>query len=869
MTREAIQQAIRTNLERAGLLDADIRVQPDSFSGWQVAVIADGFAEKNPQERRRIALEGLDTAEIEWDEFLTPEEREWSAELLGDADPEDAPLWPEALARGQNEVPEIRFPSDLDEDLQLPVRVSFYSLRGGVGRSTALGYTGRILSSHGWKVICVDMDLEAPGLASLFGCEEKVSRQQGVAELLVRIDQGETPDVASHLVKASEDDLYCLPAGVPDAGYARLLRFIDPVAWYREERNPLRELVRMLEVDLPFRPDVLLFDTRTGITPLSGPLLFDLADIAVVTYFPHPQAQSGTGALVRALLGSRTQRRINGHRLTPEPRFLVSPIPASQAREVVDRYRNRSIEWMEEWLQAAPSSGLTSDLEEITHFISYQEILATSDAILENQKVWLEYEPIVRWIERFLPVPSENRVLSALAGEKSQILNGLHFSTGTAERQDNFSESFIETDTILKAMEPAIPLVIGRKGTGKTAVFRRMMAFETSVVVHAPSPLDRGKPWVLSPEGFTAVANLVEENKCNWRWFWAFYVCLALRSRKWAADLSKGESLPGLSSPVTDERDAIRKFTSVLDIDQLGLHLNEWLGRMDVGLPEKAVLLFDGLDVGFGSGPDDKRRRNSAISGLFDFWMNLESRLRRISFKIFLREDLWKSIRFENKSHLYGRSVTLKWNEPLMYFKVAIRQADQSEAFHKALEGVTRKDHHHLPRRFENWSKDDLQAAWNLLVGERMKGGKTAFTRNWVWSRLADGKNDHSPRYLLQLFHRIVAWEKDEHLKSPYERSIVRPRAMEKCLPDVSHSAMDALLEEFGELGTLIDHIQNRIDRTPIPAGAFEGFDGHVVKMAVEAGLLSVYEGTTENVERYKVPDLFRHALNLTRKGQL
>ncbi|MBK9032247.1 MAG: P-loop NTPase [Myxococcales bacterium] len=67
------------------------------------------------------------------------------------------------------------FPSELDDDLALPIVATFYSLRGGVGRSTALAYTAHILASRGKRVVCVDLDLEAPGLAALFGREDEVT----------------------------------------------------------------------------------------------------------------------------------------------------------------------------------------------------------------------------------------------------------------------------------------------------------------------------------------------------------------------------------------------------------------------------------------------------------------------------------------------------------------------------------------------------------------------------------------------------------------------------------------------------------------------------------------------------------------------
>ena len=868
MTRDEIYQTIRNNLNAAGHHDFQVRVQPDLYEGWRIVVISAGFEGKASSERRAMAFAGLEDVMIEWDEFLTPEESEWAGQLPIDSDLTEIPLWPEALARGQRagQVIERVFPSELDEDLDLPILVSFYSLRGGVGRSTALAYTGRALAAKGRKVVCVDMDLEAPGLASLFGCEDQVSPDQGVAELLIQIDQGQAPDITKHLVKVGDDDLYCLPAGVAGPHYARLLQFIDPAGWYREDRNPLRQLIEKLEQDLPFRPDVILLDARTGITPMSGPLLFDIADMAVITFFPHPQAEKGTRALVRALLNSQSRRMTNGTRLTPEPRFIVSPIPASQAKEVVERYRDRALDWIVDWLRIAEESGTGIESGDITHFVPYQEILATSDGISEDREVWKTYDPVIQWIERFLPTPTEKILSAALSGRKREILNELKFSTGTAERQTDFMDTFVQTETVKNAVAEEIPLVIGRKGTGKTAIFRWLMESRPCIVAHAPVPLQADKPWVLSADGFSAIEGHLDKLTVDWRNFWAYYIGIAICcQKKGFLSLSKFDGV--FAQPIADDYGVVRGFKDLGSESDLGLRLNDWLARLDSLLNEKTLVILDGLDVGFGSSPQDRQRRNAALTGFFDFWMNRESRLKNITFKVFLREDLWRAIHFENKSHLYGRVVNLKWQDQLVYFKIALKQAIRSELFKQELSKMTEVQPA-MQQPFDHWPDAAVTTAWNLLVGERMKGGRTTFTRNWVWNRLADGKNDHSPRYLLQLFDKITVWEATEFAKLPYDRSIIRPRAMEKCLPDVSQAALDALFEEYSELEPFIEHIRTQIATTPIPASALSKF-GDDVETAVNAGLLSVYEGTADQVERYKVPELFRHALKVGRKGQL
>jgi len=294
MTEQLIRKKIEENLLRAGIRAAEIRVVEGRTGGYFVGIVSEDFGARSEAESRALVLEGVDEEAIEWLALLTPEEREWGWGFPMDEPLETLPLWAETLARGSVQPRGVRFPSDEEEDLEPPLVVTFYSLRGGVGRSTALAYTARLLAAQRRRVLCVDMDLEAPGLAALFGCEEEVRSEQGVARLLLALDQAEEPDVAEHLVRVDEDqELYLVPAGKIGADYARWLALLDPQAWYHEERNPLRLLMEKLRAGLPFTPDVILLDARTGITPLSGPLLFELADMAIVVFFPHPRRGAG------------------------------------------------------------------------------------------------------------------------------------------------------------------------------------------------------------------------------------------------------------------------------------------------------------------------------------------------------------------------------------------------------------------------------------------------------------------------------------------------------------------------------------------------------------------------------------------------
>ena len=65
--------------------------------------------------------------------------------------------------------------------------VTFYSFKGGTGRTMALANVAWILASNGLKVLVVDWDLDSPGLHRYFHPfldPAKVAATQGIIELI-------------------------------------------------------------------------------------------------------------------------------------------------------------------------------------------------------------------------------------------------------------------------------------------------------------------------------------------------------------------------------------------------------------------------------------------------------------------------------------------------------------------------------------------------------------------------------------------------------------------------------------------------------------------------------------------------------------
>ena len=105
--------------------------------------------------------------------------------------------------------------------------VTFYSYRGGVGRTTALVNVAVDLALRRRKVLLLDFDLEAPSLNS-FAPKQPDGPQPGLVEFIdAYVHWGKTPESAGDYVyqiepvRENSGEIWVMPAGRGDNDYWR------------------------------------------------------------------------------------------------------------------------------------------------------------------------------------------------------------------------------------------------------------------------------------------------------------------------------------------------------------------------------------------------------------------------------------------------------------------------------------------------------------------------------------------------------------------------------------------------------------------------------------------------------------------------
>ena len=214
--------------------------------------------------------------------------------------------------------------------------VTFYSYKGGSGRTMAAANAAWILASNGRRVLLMDWDLESPGLHRYlhpFLFDKELRSTRGVFDLLrdyarsamdVSLDSmgaGELLDgldltdyhtqVRWDFGGAGRIDL--MPAGQQDDAYSRAVSTFSWTAFY--ERLGGAALLREVRERLGRAYDYVLIDSRAGFNDVAGICTQALPDVVVACFTMATQSIEGTAAAARAV----QRRRADGVRILPVP----------------------------------------------------------------------------------------------------------------------------------------------------------------------------------------------------------------------------------------------------------------------------------------------------------------------------------------------------------------------------------------------------------------------------------------------------------------------------------------------------------------------------------------------------------------------
>jgi cellulose biosynthesis protein BcsQ len=196
-----------------------------------------------------------------------------------------------------------------------PVRIAFASIKGGVGRSTALAVAAAYLSSRGVRVLAVDLDLEAPGIGTML-IDRAALPKYGTLDYLVEngingIDAdfmanfigesflGEQGAKVSVLPAIGEvTELH--PAGALSKLSRAYLEDINPAGESISLTQQIKEMIERTTAGGDY--DVVLIDVRAGLHETTAASLLGLGAEMLMFGSDEPQTFLGYNLLLSHIM---------------------------------------------------------------------------------------------------------------------------------------------------------------------------------------------------------------------------------------------------------------------------------------------------------------------------------------------------------------------------------------------------------------------------------------------------------------------------------------------------------------------------------------------------------------------------------------
>ncbi len=754
--------------------------------------------------------------------------------------------------------------------------VSFYSFKGGVGRTTALVHVAWILASRGKKVVMVDLDFEAPSLHQSINIDvmQKGGLVDYIYEYLNSLDHEKLSIEIADIIReipVTKGGLFLIPAGRVDSDYISKVDDLRnlPINDYKLWDNFKEKLITQLN------PDIILVDSRTGINIWGALTMLQISDSSIVFMNPTPQNSEGIAAILENL-----------YRVGIKPDVVLSPVISGK------NGRERALrEWNKVYTSITMDNNTYDSDEENEEPLM---IPFTTEIAMTDEYPNMNFIHMYSDIANLLDEESEKSKLSNLLAsqERWKIIDSFNFSSIDAKQEQGakIRELFQRTTDFDRFLDHSSLLIKGKKGTGKTQLYWTTLNHFQVIKELAHGRVDN----VISVSGHGPAANHpvsedfiyagseISNKQGSWESFWRAYALYRLI-------MSKTISLDILRNKQFEELKRILKLRPKYDnvwtsdhtkfLLKIALNKDAMLSVRDAleQVSHKMAnngsviwLLYDDLDQDI---PEYTQIQKEAISGLLSFALALENiQNRTIRTKIFLRTDIWHRLNFTNKSHFVGRDVELKWTRE-DFLRLSLRQAKRSGDFDDLVSKYSPISD------IDQATEDTLEKSLELLWGiDRERGRKSKKVSRWIYERLTDANGSTFPRALIYLLEgaktKELEYQRMEHIQAPKDR-LFRTQSLNEGLIVASQKRCDELRQEYKYLDdigffkylkqlrqiTTLDSLEewwknNATDKF----GTFSDFIDLVKLM----GLASEY-----NENQWKFADLYVYGFEMTKVGKM
>lgn len=789
-------------------------------------------------------------------------------------------------------------------ELKTPV-TSFYSFKGGVGRTTATVLSALLLAREGKKVMLIDFDLEAPGLASIFANRsdnaEELLSVNGFVDFLIdyefhkrdfskiNLDDYYFRKNEQALVGSNGGELFIIPAiatsSKNSSSYINKLSKTNIRFGLGKDYAPDIFLKKMEE---KLKPDHILIDTRTGINDVGGLVFNRYAQNIFLLFYGNQQNMFGLESILPEL------KKLNDSGIKF---YLVnSPVPADVqlAEEETGFFVEKSYEIFLNYYydkDIFPSQNdETADHYPINIPYNQNALILNSNKKLSNliDSSGNPYQEIVNLIINDSSKDFEQS--SAVIINNKELLHSIiGILTGTSENEFiteiDLKQKFYPRKDYKYIFEKDKFLILGEKGVGKTALFsvlsHQNYAEGLAKYCDIISQEIENTKWIIGFEKDktdfpykTNFESLKDFTLNEFRNYWIILLIRTLEDEILESSIYNDLITNIKTSSVIDLKNIAKEEDIAEKLMQILYEVNNQLKIND----QFFIIVYDHLDAGL---PVENDIRGKMVSALVSFYYENINRLSNLKSKIFLRNDIFtrevKDVTDKVKILNYSQKIEWDYDQLLNVVWKRIYEQDKTSLLFKDYKFDEDPVLGSIPNLTnENEHKNIL----DHIFGKNMGGNNKAYPYNWIRIHIEDTNNKIHPRSLIKLFSESAKLELEE--KDPPKDRLIRSKNIEKALEGtVSPAQVQELKEEYPELVNVLENLYNNVPegRTPMNEKDLEtALDSigenptEIIVKLIDIGVLKEYKAysktkTNNEDKRYHIPDLYLYGLKFKRKG--
>jgi MinD-like ATPase involved in chromosome partitioning or flagellar assembly len=252
--------------------------------------------------------------------------------------------------------------------------ITFYSYKGGTGRTMAMANVGWILASNGYDVLLIDWDLEAPGLHRFvrpFLIDSELTATPGLIDFVwdaVRVSMTPIGNGSSGVAKFPSLDDYAvvlnhdfsrggslsfIPAGQQNENYAQRVNTFNWGDFYK--RFGGGKVMQAERDSLRHKYHYILIDSRTGVSDTSGICTVQMPDALVVLFTLNRQSITGASAVAASIDATVRAQRHESIPIYPVP-TRIETAAEQERRGAAIAYARRAFASLLTHVQSSPDN---------------------------------------------------------------------------------------------------------------------------------------------------------------------------------------------------------------------------------------------------------------------------------------------------------------------------------------------------------------------------------------------------------------------------------------------------------------------------------------------------------------------------------